>query len=237
MIRIIHLYPKEMNIYGDRGNVVALNARCAWRNIQSKIVFCGLGDKLSIAPGDIVFIGGGQDRGQSRVAADLETKADVIRQAVESGTPLLAICGGYQLLGHHFRPIEGPELGGIGVFDAKTMGGSERMIGNIVVESKHFGRLVGFENHSGQTILGEKQAELGVVRRGCGNNGKDQGEGAMTQHAIGTYMHGSFLPKNPAVTDWLIAAAQEQLGEPTVLKKLDDSLERKASDYAARLEP
>lgn len=226
-----------MNIYGDRGNVIALMQRCSWRDIKVEVMACGLGDRLTIKPGDIVFIGGGQDRGQSRVAADLQTKAEAIRAAVEADTPLLAICGGYQLLGHYFQPIDGPKLAGIGVFDAKTVGGSERMIGNIVIESKHFGHLVGFENHSGQTILGEAQAELGVVRSGQGNNGQDQGEGAIINHAIGTYMHGSFLPKNPAVADWLIVAALTQLGESTRLKKLDDSLERQAAGYAIKLEP
>lgn len=233
MIRVVYLYPQQLNIYGERGNVLALLRRCQWRGIEAREHQVGVGDNLEFKAGDILFVGGGQDRGQQRVAADLRKRGAKIRSAVAGGLPVLTICGGYQLFGHDFKDQTGNRLEGIGVFDAHTVAGPERLIGNLVIESKHFGQLVGFENHSGQTYLGEQVAELGVVKKGYGNNGQDRGEGALVHHAIGTYMHGSFLPKNPGVADWLISAALHQLGHDAQLKPLDDSLEALAAKRAA----
>ena len=234
MIRIVHLYPKEMNIYGDYGNVIALVRRCEWRKIPVSIHQVSIGEKLTIQAGDILFMGGGQDKGQGYVAQDLQSKGQRIRDAIEDGLPALVICGGYQLFGKYFADQAGNKLMGIGVFDAYTVAGEQRMIGNIVTRNKHFGRLVGFENHSGETFLAEKTDELGVVEKGFGNDRTRSGEGAIYKHAIGTYMHGSFLPKNPMVADWLIEKALADLGNPKSLTSLDDSIEQHASADAAK---
>jgi len=237
-LRLVHLYPQQLNIYGDHGNVVSILQRCRWREIAIEYHPVGLGDKLELRPGDIVFIGGGQDRGQQQVAADLRRHGAQLRKAVVGGMPALAICGGYQLWGHFFQPQEGKRLEGISVFDAETVAAEGRLVGNVVLESKHFGRLVGFENHSGRTTLADGQSELGVIDPGpgFGNNGVDSGEGAIAHNAIGTYLHGSFLPKNPVVADWLIRAALAQINAPQTLKPLDDSLEQQAATIAAQLE-
>ncbi len=235
MIRIVHLYPSQLNIYGDQGNVTALKCRCEWRRIPVSVSYVQLGDAFSFKPGDILFIGGGQDKGQLRIAKDLKKRGATVKQSIEAGMPALAICGGYQLFGHFFRSSEGITLPGINVFDAKTIASERRMIGNVVLESKHFGTLVGFENHSGQTTLAGTQSELGVVTTGYGNNGEDGGEGAVTHNAIGTYLHGSFLPKNPKVADFLIRAALAQLGQSQTLMKLDDRLEQEAATFAKKL--
>lgn len=235
MIRIVHLYPRELNIYGDQGNVITLLARCRWRAIEAEIKHYDIGETLHLQPGDIIFIGGGQDKGQEVIADDLQSNAETLRQAIQAGLPALAICGGYQLFGHYFQTAKNKKLSGISLFDAHTIAGLDRLIGNVVVTSKIFGQLVGFENHSGQTWLANTQAELGVVTRGNGNNGQDNGEGALLHHAIGTYLHGPLLPKNPQIADWLIQAAMEQKGQSRRLKSLDDGLEHQAATLAARL--
>ncbi len=223
------LYGTKMNIYGDRGNVLALEQRARWRGIPAETREIGLGEPIPDDV-DIFFFGGGQDQEQIAVSADLQgEKGEALKAAVEDGAALLAVCGGYQLLGHEYRPHDGPALLGIGLFDLVTEAGSERFIGNIVVESP-FGELVGFENHSGLTHLGPGTEPLGRVRVGRGNNGRDGTEGARYKHAVGCYMHGSLLPKNPDFADWLLAAglSRRQGGTPVELPPLDDDLERAA---------
>jgi CobQ-like glutamine amidotransferase family enzyme len=223
-VRLGWLYPTKMNIYGDRGNVIALSRRAEWRGVPAEVVEIGIGDPV---PDDIgiFFFGGGQDQEQVAVAKDLQgAKGEAIKRTVEDGAALLAVCGGYQLLGHEYRPHDGEPLPGIGLFDLVTVAGSERFIGNVVVESQ-WGELVGFENHSGLTHLGPVQAPMGRVRVGRGNNGKDGTEGAIYKNAVGCYLHGALLPKNPALADWLITAALRRENNSEDLVALDDQRE------------
>jgi len=202
---IAWLYGTKMNIYGDRGNVLALAQRACWRGIAPEVVGIGLGEPIPDEV-DIFFFGGGQDQAQISVSKDLAgVKGAAIRDAVERGAALLSVCGGYQLLGHEYRPHDAAPLPGIGLFDVDSEAGPERFIGNVVIDSK-WGPLVGFENHSGLTYLGEGAKPLGTVRVGRGNNGRDGTEGVVYRNAIGCYLHGSLLPKNPVLTDWLLAA-------------------------------
>lgn len=227
------LYPTKMNIYGDRGNVIALAQRARWRSIDVTITEIGIGEPLP-RDIDVYFFGGGQDQEQVAVSKDLQgAKGQELRAAVEEGAALLAICGGYQLLGHEYRPHAGEPLLGIGLFDAITIAGPERFIGNVVVESQ-WGDLVGFENHSGLTYLGSGVQPLGRVRVGRGNNGRDGTEGAIYRHAIGCYLHGSLLPKNPRLTDWLLATGLRRRFGPVELAALDDELE--AAAHASAVE-
>lgn len=234
-LTIVHLYPKEMNIYGDGGNVLALAKRLEWRGIEHQVVEFGVGDEYDFTKADIIFAGGGQDKGQTVVAEDLASKADSLREAASAGVVMLTICGMYQLFGHGFTPAEGERIGGIGIFDAETVAGKERMIGNVVVDTA-WGQLVGFENHSGATTLGLNQPALGDVRMGNGNNGQTGDEGAITQNVYGTYLHGSLLPKNPEFADHLLlTAAQRKFGADYVLPPLDDHLEQLAHTAATKL--
>lgn len=234
-LRIGWLYGHEMNIYGDRGNVLALARRAEWRGISTEIVTIGLGEPLAGQDIDLFFWGGGQDREQISVAADLDgPKGHDLKAAIEDDTPILAICGGYQLLGHYYRPHGEAELPGIGVLDITSEGGSERFIGNVVIETDEFGTLVGFENHSARTHLGPSVRPLGRVTVGRGNNGLDGQEGARYRNAIGCYMHGSLLPKNPVLTDWLIAATLKRKYGESSLKELDDEVESLAHDRVIR---
>jgi len=232
VITVVHLYPREMNIYGDTGNVIALRRRLEWRGIPVRVDAVGVGDDYDLLGSDIVVAGGGEDLSQMRVADDLQARAGAVRDAVEDGVVFLTVCGTYQLFGHRFVTADGEEIPGIGVFDAETIGGGTRMIGNIVIESP-MGPMVGFENHSGRTMLGSGQAALGTVVRGFGNNDTTEEEGAVTVNAFGTYLHGSVLPKNPAFADDLIARALRRKGESGELQPLDDSVERAAQESAA----
>jgi CobQ-like glutamine amidotransferase family enzyme len=226
-LTIAWLYGMKMNIYGDRGNILALEQRARWRGIDVNTVEIGLGEPV-IESIDVFFFGGGQDQEQVAVSADIQgAKGEAITAAVEDGAALLAVCGGYQLLGHEYRPHDGPVLPGTGLFDIDSEAGPERFIGNVVVDTL-FGDLVGFENHSGLTTLGPNVQPLGKVRVGRGNNGKDGTEGAIYKHAIGCYLHGSLLPKNPTVTDWLLAAGLRRRYGSVDLPPLDDAVERAA---------
>lgn len=223
------LYGAAMNIYGDRGNILSVVQRCRWRGIDVEVVEIGVDEPIEAGRYDLFFWGGGQDREQISAASDIQgPKGDVLKAEVEDGAPLLAVCGGYQLLGKYYRPHEGADLPGIGLFDAWTDAGERRMIGNIVVQTSQFGELVGFENHSGLTRLGAGAEALGKVRVGFGNNGEDGTEGCRYRNAIGCYMHGALLPKNPRLTDFLIGAALERRYGPTELQLLDDRLESTA---------
>ena len=227
-IIIGYLYGDLMNIYGDTGNIIALQRRALWRGIEVEVQKISVGIKLKRGDVDIFFFGGGQDQAQEIVANDLKSKAAVIKAEVERGVPLLSICGGYQLLGISYKPHNSPKLPGVGLFPVYTVASHDRMIGNIVIDSG-FGKLVGFENHSGKTYLKKGAQPLGKIKSGFGNNGEDQTEGCIYKNAIGCYMHGSLLPKNPQLADWLLQKALEvKYGKEIELKPLDDFLETQA---------
>jgi CobQ-like glutamine amidotransferase family enzyme len=220
------LYPDLMNIYGDRGNIVTLVQRARWRGLEAEVLELGKGVTAGIDRVDVFFFGGGQDREQALVYDDLlETKAMHLAVAVREGAAVLAVCGGYQLLGHYYEAATGEHLPGIGLIDVRTEAGSRRCIGDVVVEADESlglrpSTLVGFENHSGRTFLGEGMRPLGSVLRGSGNNGEDGTEGVACGNLFGTYLHGSLLPKNPHLADLIIERALRRGLEP-----LDDSLE------------
>ena len=230
---IAHLYPQEMNIYGDTGNVIALCRRLEWRGMAARVDPVVAGEPYDFAGADLVFSGGGQDLSQARVADDLQARSEAIHEAVRSGVVFLTICGTYQLFGRRFLTDVGSEIPGIGVFAMETIGGTRRMIGNIVVATP-WGNLVGFENHSGRTFLDSGQGGLGRVEKGYGNNEKTSEEGAVTGNCFGTYLHGSLLPKNPGFADELLRRAlQRRHGGEVTLEPLDDELERRAARVAA----
>lgn len=236
-IRVAHLYPDVMNIYGDRGNVIALRFRCEARGIGFQVTDVNLGDPFVAADFDLVLVGGGQDREQRRIADDLVAKGPEIRQAVDDGMPMLAVCGGFQLFGHRYIDAAGGVIPGIGVFDLETRHPGpdvERCIGNVVLETR-VGEVVGFENHGGRTYLAPGQESFGRVKDGAGNNHDDGTEGARRMNAIGTYLHGSLLPKNPALADSLILAAlRRRYGESVELTPLDDADEGAAHTNAVK---
>lgn len=207
-----HLYPDQLNLYGDRGNIMTLRWRCQQRGITLRVVGLGIGDALAPDEYDMLFIGGGQDREQAPVAQDLyEMKGIGLWAAIEDDMPVLAVCGGYQLLAHYYRPADGPDMRGLGVFDAWTIhkgARSPRCIGDIAL-SWNSTTLVGFENHGGRTYLGTAKP-LGHVLKGFGNNAEDHTEGAIYRNAYGTYLHGSLLPKNPHFADHLIRLALQR---------------------------
>ena len=204
-----HLYPAQLNLYGDRGNIITLQRRCQMRGIALRVVQLGIGDALAPDEYDLLFIGGGQDREQAPVAQDIfEMKGIGLWAAVEDDMPVLAVCGGYQLLAHYYRPAVGPDMRGLGIFDAWTIhkgANVPRCIGDIAI-SWNGSTLVGFENHGGRTYLGTAKP-LGKVLKGHGNNSEDHSEGAIYRNAFGTYIHGSLLPKNPHFADHLLALA------------------------------
>jgi lipid II isoglutaminyl synthase (glutamine-hydrolysing) len=229
---IAHLYPDDMNIYGDLGNVIALRRRLEWRGFDIEVRSVDVGRDVDFTDVDLVFGGGGQDSGQGVITEDLLARGDDLRRLAAAGTPMLVVCGTYQLFGSSFVTADGATLPGIGIFRARTVAGSTRLIGNIVIESP-FGRLVGFENHSGQTILDPGQEPLGAVTSGFGNDHDSRREGARTNNVIGTYLHGPVLPKNPRLTDHLLQVALERRFGTTELEPLRDDLERRAADAAA----
>jgi lipid II isoglutaminyl synthase (glutamine-hydrolysing) len=229
---IAHLYPREMNIYGDLGNILCLVKRLEWRGYAPRVKPVEIGQPFDFSEVDVVFGGGGQDSGQLVMGEDLVRRGHDLRQMAVDGVPMLVICGTYQLFGRGFTTMEGQEIAGIDVFRATTVGSRLRMIGNVVVESP-FGRLVGFENHSGQTMLEPEQTALGTVKKGFGNNEKSRKEGALMNNAIGTYMHGPVLPKNPALADHLILSALKRRYEVAELEPIDDQLELAAAKVAA----
>lgn len=203
---VVSLYPRDMNIYGDRGNVLSLVRRARAHGFEPRVVEVNIGDPWPEHV-DVVIGGGGQDSGQARVSVDLTARATVLGDLAQDGAPMLLVCGLYQLFGHRFVTSGGAELRGIGVLDVETRGGSDRMIGNTVIESEEFGEVIGFENHSGSTVLGAGSRPLGRVLQGAGNAPGAGVEGARSRGVIGTYLHGSLLPKNPAITDFLVGEA------------------------------
>jgi CobQ-like glutamine amidotransferase family enzyme len=231
-IRILHLYSKELNIYGDRGNILALMQRLSWRGFDPELIQAGIGDRPAISKADIIFGGGGQDRGQIAVGQDLQRHANQLHKAAAAGVPMLAICGTYQLFGRGFTTLDGTTIPGVGLFHARTVGSRLRMIGNVIVDTP-LGKIVGFENHSGRTILEADQAALGSVTQGFGNDGRSGKEGAVTHHVYGTYLHGPVLPKNPVLADALILAAVQRKYQIETLEPLNDYLEEAAASTAA----
>ena len=217
MLRIAHLYADEMNIYGDRGNILTLQKRAEWRGIRVEVRAIGRGPAPDLSDIDLIFWGGGQDRDQELVFTDAAAhKVDAIREAIHGGAVVLAVCGGYQLLGEYYVTADGKKLPGLALADLHTVPGARRNIGNIVIETRDLGlqppTLVGFENHSGKTYLGAGLRPLGQVIRGAGNNGEDATEGVAAGNVFGTYLHGSLLPKNPHFADLLIERSLRRQG-------------------------
>ena len=238
-LRVLSLYPEQMNIYADRGNIVFLRRRCEWRGIDFTHTGAGPGDAVDPAAHDFFYLGGGQDRDQRMVAADMvASKRRALAAAVDDGAALLAVCGGYQLLGHSYQLGE-ERLPGLGIADLETVREpGPRLIGNVAVEVELDGRrrlLAGFENHGGRTYLGSEAKPLGRVIAGHGNNDRDGLEGVQRDNLIGTYLHGPLLPKNAWLADHLIALALERrYGERPELAPLEDGLERAAHESARR---
>jgi CobQ-like glutamine amidotransferase family enzyme len=238
-LKLAYFYPTLMNLYGDRGNVQTLMQRCRWRGISLSVTEIGIGDHNSLIGFDLAFFGGGQDKEQYKIGADLiETKGENLKEAITDGIVMLAVCGGYQLLGEYYRPLQGPLLHGISILDARTEGGTWRAIGNVIMDANlDTGTgltLVGFENHSGRTYLGTGCRPLGKIMRGFGNNGQDKTEGCRFQNCFGTYLHGPILPKNPLLADYLIGLAMTRKFGTAELEPLDDKLENQARENVIR---
>jgi lipid II isoglutaminyl synthase (glutamine-hydrolysing) len=237
-IRVAHLYPEYLNIYADRGNIAVLQHRAAGRDLELTVEPVSVGDQLRAGAHDLVYIGGGQDREQALIAPDLAARGESIREAVAAGAAVLAVCGGYQLLGRFYRGRSGAELPGAGVFPLHTVAGKRRMIGDCLLECELEPSvrrtLAGFENHAGITRLDADAEPLGRVVAGFGNDGESGLEGVRLGAAVGTYLHGPLLPRNPWLADWLLARALEhRLGEPAELQPLADGLEAQAHRVAA----
>ena len=236
-LRLLALYPEQMNIYADRGNILFLQRRCEWRGIAFRFMDAGPGEGFDPADHDLIYIGGGQDRDQVLVAEDMmKSKRDAIASAAEDGAAVLAVCGGYQLLGRSYQ-LGDDRIPGLGIADLETVREpGPRLIGNIAIEADFDGEqrvLAGFENHGGRTYLGPSAQPLGRVLHGHGNNGTDGHEGVRLHNVIGTYMHGPLLPKNAWLADHLIALALERrTGSRPDLEPLDDELERAAHNGA-----
>jgi lipid II isoglutaminyl synthase (glutamine-hydrolysing) len=228
-----HLYPAYLNIYADRGNIAVFERRAAWRGIELEVDEVGPGEELRPGAHDLLYIGGGQDREQALIAPDLAAKGESVKAAVEAGAALLAVCGGYQLLGRFYRDRSGVELPGVGLFPLHTVAGERRMIGDVLLECElepgDRRTLAGFENHAGRTYLDHGAEPLGRVVTGFGNDGESGSEGCRVGRALGTYLHGPLLPRNPWLADWLLAQALgHRLGEPPQLEELPDALEAEA---------
>lgn len=229
-LKLVHLYPLFLNLYGDAGNILAIQRRCEWRGIELEIEHVNLNDKIEEGT-DIYFIGGGQDRQQVEVSEELQKHKSILTAEYHNDAVFLGICGGYQLMGEYYQPHDAKRLEGIGLLDAYTVAGSTRFIGNVTAEINFLSptTIVGFENHSGLTYLNGENSEtkpMATVLTGKGNNGQDKTEGARSRNAFGTYLHGSFLPKNPHFTDYLIMLAlRKKYNDDFELGALDDSLE------------
>jgi len=238
-IRVGHLYPDYLNIYADRGNIAVLARRAAWREYELDVSAIGVGEPVRAGAHDLLYVGGGQDREQALVAPDLASKGDGIAAAVADGAAVLAVCGGYQLLGRFYRDRAGVELPGAGVFPLHTVAGERRMIGDVLLDCElepgERRTLAGFENHAGRTVLDPDATPLGRVVAGFGNDGESGFEGCRVGTAIGTYLHGPLLPRNPWLADWLLARALAHAtgGSPPTLEPLPDDLEAQAHEVSA----
>jgi lipid II isoglutaminyl synthase (glutamine-hydrolysing) len=239
-IRIGHLYPALLSVAGDRGNLFAVQRRCEWRGIRTEVTEVGVGDTPDFTQFDLILFHGGQDKEMDVAARDLAPKAESLAAAIETDVVVLAVCAGYQLLGHYYQPFRGPRLEGIGALNVITQGGPTRFMNHIAVECSFSDggpqTLVGFENHSGRTSLGEGVAPLGRVLAGWGNNGEDGTEGAIYRQVFATYMHGPVLPKNPWLTDHLIwRALSHRYGVVPTLMPLPSGPEERAHQAALAL--
>jgi CobQ-like glutamine amidotransferase family enzyme len=237
-ILVGHLYPDYLNIYADRGNIAVLASRAAWRGHELELRPIGVGEPVVPGEHDLLYIGGGQDREQALIAPDLAAKSDGILGAVAAGAAVLAVCGGYQLLGRFYRDANGVELPGAALFPLETIAGERRMIGDVLLECElepgTRRTLAGFENHAGRTLLDAGATPLGRVVAGFGNDGESGYEGCRVGRALGTYLHGPLLPRNPWLADWLLAQAlAHSLGEPPELVPLRDELEAEAHRVSA----
>ncbi len=238
-LRLGHLYPEYLNIYADRGNIAVLDRRAAARGHELVVESVTVGTTLAPGAHDLVYVGGGQDREQAMIAPDLASRRDEVRAAVDGGTALLAVCGGYQLLGRGYRGRDGSWMAGVGLFPHETVAGETRMIGDVLLESalaEAPGRTIaGFENHAGRTLLDAGASPLGRVVAGYGNDGSSGFEGCRLERALGTYLHGPLLPRNPWLADLLLswAVAHATGAEPEPLPPLDDALEDAAHAVAA----
>ena len=238
-LRLLSLYPEQMNIYADRGNIIFLQRRCEWRGIGFSHAVAGPGVQINPAEHDFFYIGGGQDRDQRMVAEDMvETKREALSEAVEDAAVVLAVCGGYQLLGHSYQLGE-ERIGGLGLADLETVREpGPRLIGNVAIEADLGDgpqTIAGFENHGGRTRLGDSARPLGRVIEGFGNNGEDRFEGVRRANLIGTYLHGPLLPKNARLADRLIELALgRRYGNEPELAPLDDRFEAAAHESARR---
>jgi lipid II isoglutaminyl synthase (glutamine-hydrolysing) len=233
-----HLYPDYLNIYADRGNIAVLARRAVWRGHELDVRAVSVGEPIEPGEHDLLYVGGGQDREQALVAEDLVAKADGVCAAVDGGAALLAVCGGYQLLGRSYRDFHGEDLPGIGLFPLETVAGETRMIGDVLLECElepgAARTLAGFENHAGRTKLDPGAEPLGRVVAGFGNDGESGYEGCRVGRAVGTYLHGPLLPRNPWFADWMLAQAlAHRLGEPPVFERLPDELEHEAHAVSA----
>jgi CobQ-like glutamine amidotransferase family enzyme len=239
-IRVGHLYPGYLNIYADRGNIAVLARRAAWRGHELVVTELGLADAIVPGAHDLYYVGGGQDREQLLVAGNLAGKAEPLKEAVlGGGAALLAVCGGYQLLGRGYRGLQGEDMPGVGLLPLETVAGERRMIGDVLLETElETGAprtIAGFENHAGRTRLDPGAEPLGRVLAGFGNDGESGYEGCRLGRAIGTYLHGPLLPRNPWLADWLLAQAlaHRSGGEPPDLAALPDELESRAHQVSA----
>ncbi len=232
-LKLVHLYPLFLNIYGDAGNIKALQKRCEWRGIELEIQQFNIGDTLE-AGTDMFFIGGGQDRQQVEVSHELQKYKNLLTEEYYNDAVFLGICGGYQLMGEYYQPHDADRLLGLNILDAYTEAGATRFIGNVTasvdyIEDKQ--TIVGFENHSGLTYLRGDTTPMAKIIVGNGNNGMDKTEGARARNAFGTYLHGSFLPKNPHFADYLIKLAlKKRYNDDFDLEPLDDTIELKAHE-------
>ena len=233
IITVLQLYPNDMNIYGDWGNALVVKRRLEWHGYTPKLIDYNQGDTFP-EDVDIILGGGGQDSGQDKIEEDLLKIGTQLKKLAEQETPMLFICGLFQSVGKFFKTQDGHTIKGIGLLDIETHAGPERLIGNIITASDEFGEIIGYENHSGQTFLGNSVVPLGKVIKGAGNNGQDGTEGARYRNVIGSYLHGSLLPKNPAIADFLIEkAAINKYGDftPTVI---EDRFAELAREIAAK---
>lgn len=236
-LNICHLYPDILNLYGDTGNILCMQQRLLWRGIDCEVTGSSVGDTLHAQDYDLFFIGGGQDFEQDVLLADASAnKQDAIKAAIEEEKVFLAICGGYQILGQYYKTWDGQQMDFMGAIDIHTVGQKQRMIGNYMFTCEALGgeKIVGFENHSGKTYLGDSVKPIGNVLAGYGNNGEDGTEGAHYKNAYCTYSHGPLLPKNPAFCDLLLETAlRRKYGRPVLetMPQLDDTLEERAHQY------
>ena len=232
-LKICHLYPDVLNLYGDRGNVICMEKRLQWRGIDVVTTGISIGQPLKASQYDLLFIGGGQDFEQEVLLPDLASgKTAELKAAVEDGVPVLAICGGYQMLGSYYKTWDGHQCDFTGILDLYTEGARERMIGNYMFACEELGvNVVGFENHSGKTYLGSSVKPMGRVLSGFGNNGQDKTEGARYKNVFATYSYGCLLPKNPVLADHILKTALERKYGQVELTPLDDVFENQAHSH------